>query len=154
VRREYNLQEPWNTVLELSTTLKNLGSSVERLETIADTLEGAGAFGGGNISDMVPFNHLKNSRADDGMAYWLNSGFEAVAETGGTGTAAFKAEGAAGLTKSMAQTVYPSNRQSYTLSLAIASENLEKLSDNSQVGVEVEIEYEDGTVETRFIDLY
>ena len=23
VRREYNLQEPWNTVLELSTTLKN-----------------------------------------------------------------------------------------------------------------------------------
>ena len=27
VRREYNLQEPWNTVLELSTTLKNLGSS-------------------------------------------------------------------------------------------------------------------------------
>ena len=31
VRREYNLQEPWNTVLELSTTLKNLGSSVERL---------------------------------------------------------------------------------------------------------------------------
>lgn len=154
VRREYNLQEPWNTVLELSTTLKNLGSSVERLETIADTLEGAGAFGGGNISDMVPFNHLKNSRADDGMAYWLNSGFEAVSETGGTGTAAFKAEGAAGLTKSMAQTVYPSNRKSYTLSLAIASENLEKLSDTSQVGVEVEIEYEDGSVETRFIDLY
>jgi phage minor structural protein len=154
VRREYNLQEPWNTVLELSTTLKNLGSSVERLETIADTLEGAGAFGGGNISDMVPFNHLKNSRADDGMAYWLNSGFEAVNETGGTGTAAFKAEGAAGLTKSMAQTVYPSNRKSYTLSLAIASENLEKLSDTSQVGVEVEIEYEDGSVETRFIDLY
>ena len=28
VRREYNLQEPWNTVLELSTTLKNLGSPV------------------------------------------------------------------------------------------------------------------------------
>jgi len=40
------------------------------------------------------------------------------------------------------------------LSLAIASENLEKLSDTSQVGVEVEIEYEDGSVETRFIDLY
>jgi len=31
---------------------------------------------------------------------------------------------------------------------------LEKLSDTSQVGVEVEIEYEDGSVETRFIDLY
>ena len=40
VRREYNLQEPWNTVLELSTTLKNLGSSVSTLDTIADSLEG------------------------------------------------------------------------------------------------------------------
>lgn len=154
VRREYNLQEPWNTVLELSTTLKNLGSSVSRLETVADSLQGAGAFSGGNISDMVPFNHLKNSRADDGMANWTNSGFEAVAETGGSGTAAFKAEGTPGLTKWMAQTVYPSNRNSYTLSLAIASENLEKLSDVSQVGVEVVIEYEDGSTETRFIDLY
>ncbi len=154
VRREYNLQEPWNTVLELSTTLKNLGSSVSRLETVADSLQGAGAFSGGTISDMVPFNHLKNSRADDGMANWTNSGFEAVAETGGTGTAAFKAEGTPGLTKWMAQTVYPSNRKNYTLSLAIASENLEKLSDTSQVGVEVVIEYEDGSTETRFIDLY
>lgn len=33
VRREYNLQEPWNTVLELSTTLKNLGSSVSSIDT-------------------------------------------------------------------------------------------------------------------------
>lgn len=154
VRREYNLQEPWNTVLELSTTLKNLGSSVSRLETVADSLEGTGTFLGGNLGEMVPFNHLRNSRADDGMAYWLNSGFEAVAEIGASGTAAFKAEGVAGLEKSMAQTIYPANRTSYTLSLAIASENLEKLSDSSQVGVEVEIEYEDGTVETRFIDLY
>ena len=72
------IRDRWNTVLELSTTLRNLGSSVERLETIADTLEGAGYQGSANVSDMVPFNHLKNSRADDGMAYWLNSGFEAV----------------------------------------------------------------------------
>lgn len=154
VRREYNLQEPWNTVLELSTTLKNLGSSVSRLETVADSLQGTGSLLGENISDMVPFNHLKNSRADDGMANWLNSGFEAVTKTGGTGTAAFRAEGVAGETKWMEQTVYPSNRKSYTLSLAIASENLEKRSEDSQVGVEIVLEYEDGSTETRFVDLY
>lgn len=154
VRREYNLQEPWNTVLELSTTLKNLGSSVSTLDTIADSLEGTSVVSNNDIRELVPFNHLRNSRADDDMAYWVNSGFEADGENGASGTASFKAVGVAGMTKSMSQTVYPSNRSSYTLSAQIASEDLEKLSDDAQVGIEVVIEYEDGTTETRFIDLY
>ena len=58
------------------------------------------------------------------------------------------------MTKSIYQTEYPSNRSIYTLSEQIASDNLEKLSDDAQVGIEVVIEYEDGTTETRFIDLY
>lgn len=154
VRREYNLQEPWNTVLELSTTLKNLGSSVSTLDTIADSLEGTSVVSNNDIRELVPFNHLRNSRADDDMAYWVNSGFEADGENGASGTASFKAVGVAGMTKSMSQTVYPSNRSSYTLSAQIASDDLEKLSDDAQVGIEVVIEYEDGTTETRFIDLY
>ena len=154
VRREYNLQEPWNTVLELSTTLKNLGSSVSTLDTIADSLEGTSVVSNNDIRELVPFNHLRNSRADDDMAYWVNSGFEADGENGASGTASFKAVGVAGMTKSMSQTVYPSNRSSYTLSAQIASEDLEKLSDDAQVGIEVVIEYEDGSIETRFIDLY
>ena len=154
VRREYNLQEPWNTVLELSTTLKNLGSSVSTLDTIADSLEGTSVVSNNDIRELVPFNHLRNSRADDDMAYWVNSGFEADGANGASGTASFKAVGVAGMTKSMSQTVYPSNRSSYTLSAQIASEELEKLSDDAQVGIEVVIEYEDGTTEIRFIDLY
>lgn len=55
---------------------------------------------------------------------------------------------------SLSQTVYPANRSCYTISAQIASEDLKKLSDDSQVGIEVVIEYEDGTTETRFIDLY
>ena len=154
VRREYNLQEPWNTVLELSTTLKNLGSSVSTLDTIADSLEGTSVVSNNDIRELVPFNHLRNSRADDDIAYWVNSGFEADGENGASGTASFKAVGVEGMTKSMSQTVYPSNRSNYTLSAQIASEDLEKLSDDAQVGIEVVIEYEDGTTETRFIDLY
>lgn len=154
VRREYNLQEPWNTVLELSTTLKNLGSSVSSIDTIADALEGTGMVSNNDIRELVPFNHLRNSRADDGLAYWVSSGFEADGENGASGTASFKAEGVAGMTKSLYQTVYPSNRSSYTLSAQIASEDLKKLSDDAQVGIEVVIEYEDGSTETRFIDLY
>ena len=58
------------------------------------------------------------------------------------------------MTKSLSQTMYPANRDSYCLSAQIGSEDLEKLSDSSQVGIEVVIEYEDGTTESRFIDLY
>lgn len=154
VRREYNLQEPWNTVLELSTTLKNLGSSASQWDNAADTLGGTSMVSNNDIRELVPFNLLRNSRADDELAYWTNSGFEADGENGASGTASFKAEGVSGMTKSLSQTVYPANRDSYTLSAQIASENLRKLSDSSQVGIEIVIEYEDGTTETRFIDLY
>lgn len=154
VRREYNLQEPWNTVLELSTTLKNLGSSASQWDNAADTLEGTSMVSNDDIREMVPFNLLRNSRADDGLAYWTSSGFVADGENGASGTASFKAEGVSGMTKSIAQTVYPANRDSYTISAQIGSEDLEKLSASSQVGIEVVIEYEDGTTESRFIDLY
>lgn len=154
IRREYNLQEPWNTVLELSTTLKNLGSSASQWDNVADSLEGTSMVTNNDIREMVPFNLLRNSRGDDAMAYWVNSGFEADGDNGVSGSASFKATGVVGMTKSMAQTIYPANRSSYTLSAQIASENLEKLSSDSQVGIEVVIEYEDGTTETRFIDLY
>ena len=154
VRREYNLQEPWNTVLELSTTLKNLGSSASQWDNAADTLEGTSMVSNDDIREMVPFNLLRNSRADDGLAYWTSSGFVADGENGASGTASFKVEGVSGMTKSLSQTVYPANRDSYTISAQIGSEELEKLSDSSQVGIEIIIEYEDGTTESRFIDLY
>ena len=38
--------------------------------------------------------------------------------------------------------------------IQIASENLKKLSGNSQVGIEIVLEYEDDSTESRFIDLY
>ena len=152
VRREYNLQEPWNTVLELSTTLRELGDSTSQWDAAADILEGANYIDNQQLQNFVPFNHLKNSRGDDGFAYWTNSGFSVDGENGVTGTASFKCEGAAGRTKYMEQTVTPSNRDSYTFSAQIATENL-KLGSNGQVGVEIVIEYEDGSTETRTIDL-
>jgi len=88
------------------------------------------------MRDSVPFNHLRNSRADDGFAYWQNSGFTVDTDNGVTGTASFKAVGGFGVTKSMAQTVQPSSRRSYTISAQIASENLVK-GTNGKVGVEL-----------------
>jgi len=150
IRREYNLQEPWKTVLELSSKLRELGDS--STDAIADQLDQSNLIGQ-EIKDMVPFNHLRNSRADDGFAYWQNSGFTVDTDNGVSGTASFKATGVSNMTKSIAQTVYPANRRSYTISAQIGSENLQKGS-GGQVGIEVVFEYEDGTTETRFIDLF
>ena len=152
VRREYNLQEPWNTVLELSTTLRELGDSSSRWDSAADTLESTDLIDSQEMKDLVPFNHLRNSRADSGLTYWQNSGFTVDADNGVSGTASFKCEGALNTTKSLSQTITPANRQCYTFSAQIASENLSK-GTNGQVGIEVTFEYEDGTTETRFIDL-
>jgi phage minor structural protein len=150
IRREYNLQEPWKTVLELSTKLRELGDSSS--DNIADQLDQSSVIGQ-EIKDMVPFNHLRNSRADDGFAYWINSGFEVDTANGVTGTASFKAVGVAGSTKSMSQTVTPANRSNYTISAQIGSDNLVK-GTNGQVGIEIVFTFDSGETETRFIDLF
>lgn len=152
VRREYNLLEPWNTVLELSTTLRELGDSSSQWDAAADTLASTNLVDSQEMKDLVPFNHLRNSRADSGFNYWENSGFEIDTENGVSGTASFKCEGALDTTKSLSQTVTPANRNSYTISCQIASADL-KAGENGQVGIEVTIEYEDGTTEKRFVDL-
>ena len=152
VRREYNLLEPWDTVLELSTTLRELGDSSSQWDAAADTLASTNLVDSQEMKDLVPFNHLRNSRADSGFNYWENSGFEIDTENGVSGTASFKCEGALDTTKSLSQTVTPANRNSYTISCQIASADL-KAGENGQVGIEVTIEYEDGTTETRFVDL-
>lgn len=149
IRRQYNLQEPWKTVLELSSKLRELGDS--STDVVADQLDQSSVVQQ-EVKDMVPFNHLRNSRADNGFAYWQNSGFEVDSENGVSGTASFKATGITG-TKSISQTVYPASRRSYTISAQIGSEDLKKGS-GGQVGIEVVFEYEDGTTETRFIDLF
>jgi hypothetical protein len=53
----------------------------------------------------------------------------------------------------MAQTVTPANRRNYTISAQIGSDNLVKGA-NGQVGIELVFDYDDGSTETRFIDLF
>lgn len=136
-------------MLELSTTLRELGDSSAQWDKAADMLASTDVIDRQEVKDLVPFNHLRNSRKDSGMNYWLNSSFEVDAENGVSGTA----RGVSGMTKSLAQTVYPASRSSYTFSAQIASEDLKK-GQNGQGGIEVIFEYEDGSTETRFIGLF
>jgi hypothetical protein len=64
IRREYNCRSHGKTVLELSTKLRELGDSSN--DALADQL-GQSNLIGQELKDMVPFNHLRNSRADDAL---------------------------------------------------------------------------------------
>lgn len=153
IRMDYNVQEPWKTVIELSTKLKELGDSSASWEKAADTLSSSDLLDRQEMKDLVVNNHLLNSRADDGFSYWQNSGFEVDGENGASGNASFKCVGALNTTKTLSQEVYPATRSSYTVSASIATENLKKGA-NGRVGIELIIEYEDGSEETRFVELY
>ena len=153
IRMNYNVQEPWKTVIELSTKLKELGDSSASWEKAADTLSSSDLLDRQEMKDLVVNNHLLNSKADDGFSYWQNSGFEVDGENGASGNASFKCVGALNTTKTLSQEVYPATRSSYTVSASIATENLKKGA-NGRVGIELVIEYEDGSEETRFVELY
>lgn len=152
IRREYNTQEPWKTVIELSTKLKELGDQTESWDQAGDALEGADYVSSQDMSELMVFNYLLNSRADDGFAYWINGGFEIDNDNGFSGPASFKCVGVPGGHKSLVQEIRPSHRDYYTISTKIATRNLEK-GPNGKVGIEVTLHYEDGTSEVKFIEL-
>ena len=139
----------------ITYTVDVLSTGANTDVTVTDSISGTALVYQKDVSGMSNKSgalSVAASNTDSGFTYWENSGFEIDTENGVSGTASFKCEGALDTTKSLAQTVTPANRDSYTISCQIASDDL-KVGENGQVGIEVTIEYEDGTTETRFVDL-
>jgi hypothetical protein len=105
-----------------------------------------------DIEEMVVLNYLLNSRADDGFAYWSNSGFTIDSTNGGSANASFKCVGALGVVNYMLQSIWPSYRPNYTLSAKVSAQNI-VLGPTGRVGFEITIYYTDGTNEVKFIPL-
>lgn len=139
VRLELDLLEPWNTVVTLSSTLRELGNS--------DSSANAAVLTTGtdiDTKDLVPFNLLLNARFDNGLAHWASSGATVVAE-GVTGPNAVELAG--GGTRWIEQTVAPDTRDVYTLSFQMASAGYPQ-GVTPELTVVAEITYTDGTTET------
>lgn len=149
---KYNVIEPWRTRIELETKVKGLS------ELLAGDIDNEDGFSSGETVDrqdlleLMVFNYLLNSRADDGFSYWENSGWEIDAVNGYSGPASFKTIGTLGQKKELKQTVYPSHRDAYSLSFRSFTENLVK-GPNGRVGINIKITYEDGTTGEKFISL-
>jgi phage minor structural protein len=148
----FDVINPENTKIDLETRSKDLSDLLSGDNGRSDS------FGSGSVNDeqevmeMSVYNHLLNSRADDGYSYWMNNGWEVDLSNGYTGDASFKVSGQLGVTKEIKQIINPSHRDSYSISFRAKSENLE-MGENGRVGAMVKIKYTDGTEETKFVSL-
>lgn len=152
VRMRYSVEEPWNSEIELSTERKDLTHVLRAPQRLAEQFEALDAVTAGDIAQLMVFNHLLNSRADDGFAYWVNDGWEIDSTRGFSGPASFRAVGALGVSKTLTQTVWPAHRENYVISLRALLENV-RLGAQGRVGVEVVVRYTDETTETHFVSL-
>lgn len=150
-RWQYNVLEPWNTELELESKAPTL-SDLLRGVSQSGFLQSEDSVERTEMLELMVFNYLLNSRADDGFAYWVNNGWEIDSTQGYSGKASFLCNGQLGVEKTLTQTVEPSHRDSYTVSMQISTENLEK-GPNGKLGVTVVIHYDEGEPETQFIPL-
>ncbi|PHA62855.1 phage tail spike protein [Bacillus wiedmannii] len=148
----YNVAEPWKTKIELDTPAKSLSSLLTGDSTDGGSFTSEDAVDKQEMLELMVFNYLLNSRADDGFSYWSNTGWTVDAVNGYSGPASFKAVGDLGKTKTLKQTVYPSHRDSYSISFRASAEDLVK-GPNGRAGINVKVTYEDGTTGEQFIPL-
>ncbi|SFU40591.1 phage tail protein [Alicyclobacillus macrosporangiidus] len=151
-KRTIDVLQPENTTLELETALPTLADQLSNIQAgggaVADVTDAVNQA----MQDVVMFNNLFNSRADDGLAYWISNGWDVDNTKGVSGTSSFHATGSPNATKTLSQTIYPASRSEYTLSAQVELDNVVKLA-GGQVGFNVTIKYKDGTRETQFFAL-
>ncbi|MGG3737245.1 phage tail spike protein [Aeribacillus pallidus] len=143
MRWKYNVVEPWNTELQLESKQPSLTDLLTGVQEGTSFLQSEDTVDRSEMLNLHVFNYLLNSRADDGFNYWTNNGWEIDPVNGYSGNASFKATAQPGVTKSLKQTVYPSHRDSYSISMRVSTENLKV--GTGRVGVYIRIKYADGT---------
>jgi hypothetical protein len=150
----YNVIEPWRTELNLETKAKTLSDLLSGVDNAGDTATSAEAVDKAEMLSLAVFNYLLNSRADDGFKYWTQYGGWVVDPVNGSsGSASFSADGALGVEKKLEQTVRPSTQENYAISFKTQADITTK-GDNAKVGIEVVVNYEDGTSDApKFISL-
>lgn len=152
MRWSYNVIEPSNTKIELEFKLKGLSDLLSDKDLSGSGFDSEDSVTRPEMLELMVFNYLLNSRADDNFSSWENNGWNVDAINGYAGPASFKADGALSTVKSLKQTIYPSHRDAYSISFRGYARSLVK-GPNGKVGVNVKITYDDLTSEDQFIPL-
>lgn len=153
VRRKQDVRRPENTEVELSQPIKTLADIQSRaLDDQIQTLVESDPLSTTDVQQMTVFNHLLNSRADDGLSSWVHTAngtqFE-LANAGFSGSWSFKVTPDYGKDAQLTQTVEGvSHRSTYTISAAVATEGqiTKGSSQDAFVGIKVLVYYEGETV--------
>jgi phage minor structural protein len=152
VKWKYHMLEPWQTELELASVQPGLQ---DLLKSVADTaigLQSEDTLKQRDLMDLMVFNYVLNSRAEEGDAYWVNNGWTIDAMQGYSSNTSFRCQGELSTEKTLSQIIRPAHRNAYTFSLRVAAQDIIK-GPNGKVGVEILIAYKDGTTETQFLSL-
>jgi len=143
VRLRYHVEEPWRSEIELSTAQRNLLESVGEIRRRVTHLEPRVSAIAQDLTHLSVNNHLRNSRADDGLLHWVSSGWESDIEQGVSGLTSFRAKGQPAATHTLMQVVTPAHRQDYIFS-AWARSNV-RVGSLGSAGAEIVVRYTDGS---------
>lgn len=152
VKWQYYVDQPWKTTLELSNKVPTLANLIDSIQTTSQALQLADTVDRSEMLELMVFNYLLNSRAENGFAYWVNNGWEIDSTRGYSGTSSFKVRGQLGASKTLSQTVQPAHRDNYTLSFRIDIGDILR-GPNARIGVAVKFTYDDGTEDEQYVSL-
>jgi phage minor structural protein len=146
VRRKYNVRQPWNSDVELNQPKKTLADANQRnIDDSLQILAESDPLDTNDVQQMTVFNHLLNSRAEDGTSYWEQSGTDIAVEIGGfSGDASWKINSGYGKTNKLKQSIFGvSHRSAYTISAYVYNEGqiTRGTSQDAFVGIKVTIHY-------------
>jgi phage minor structural protein len=146
VKRKYNVREPWLTEVELDYPKKELADANQRaIDDQLEQLTETSPVDTTDVQQMTVFNHLLNSRAEDGITYWEQSGTGITPVIGGfSGDASWQIDANYTETNILKQSVYGvSHRSAYTVSAYVASQGTitRGNSQDAFVGILVRIHY-------------
>jgi phage minor structural protein len=146
VRRKYNVRQPWDSDVELNQPKKTLADANKRnIDESLEILAESDPLDTSDVQQMTVFNHLLNSRAEDGIAYWEVTGSDVATEIGGfSGDASWKINSGYGKTNKLKQSIFGvSHRSAYTVSAYVYNEGqiTRGTSQDAFVGIKVTIHY-------------
>lgn len=159
MRRQFNVREPQKTVVELAQPKKLLSDAMRKaVDDKVNMLATSDLVNTTDVKQMSVFNYLLNSRGDEGLSNWsqIGTGFT-LDNQGYSGDWSYKCVGSYGGTNQLTQRVYGvSNRSSYTISAAVATEGT--ITRGAElaapfVGLKVIVHYTDGTSEEKFLSI-
>jgi phage minor structural protein len=146
VRRKYNVRQPKDSEVELNQPKKTLADANQRnIDDGLQILAESDPLDTSDVQQMTVFNHLLNSRAEDGNTYWEVTGTGITNEVGGfSGDASWKIDSGYGKTNSLKQSLFGvSHRSAYTVSAYVYNEGTitRGSSQDAFVGIKVTIHY-------------